>query len=619
MEEWVGRAWHRLITRASQAGFPYAEVTLEEVRQPAGMLFRALGGDGGLRLEAATETEHRARRGLVSRLAGSNRTVGLAWRDEETLRLPSSLCCLPSRALNRELYLWLAALASLPGRDATASPADWLCRNARASAQLLEAYPGLRSRYHRLVAAHLPLRPDPGSLPSHERAREVAIRQALRDPSCHADINWPRMTEERYRPEPVPLWLNPDPPGIHRESLPPSADGESRGDGTRSEEVETKNRKRGEYVDEPDENGGLIAFRLESLFTRTEYVAVDRTQEENEDQDVQSGVEDLDVLSMSKQRGLSGARLRFDLDLPGADYDDHCLGEGIPLPEWDYRRQSLLPAHCRLQLMHSRELGEDRMPPRLQARARRLRHQFEMLRPRKIWQPRQREGSELDTDAIIQQASDRKRGHAGSEAALFREFRNLDRDLSSLVLADLSLSTGAHVNDDSRVIDVIRDSLHLLSEALDGTGDRYALYGFSSKNRDHVRFHEIKPFGNQPASLTHARINAIKPGYYTRMGAAIRYASRLLDRETSTQKLLLILTDGKPNDLDKYEGRYGVEDTRQAVREAVQLGLQPFCITIDRKAADYLPYIFSRGGWVLVRDAAQLPDKLPALYARLTG
>jgi nitric oxide reductase NorD protein len=103
------------------------------------------------------------------------------------------------------------------------------------------------------------------------------------------------------------------------------------------------------------------------------------------------------------------------------------------------------------------------------------------------------------------------------------------------------------------------------------------------------------------------------------MGAAIRYATELLTKEASSQKLLLILTDGKPNDLDKYEGRYGIEDTRMAVLEAEKLGLQPFCVTIDEQAEDYLPYLFGSRSYVLVRNAEELPRKLPLLYLRLTS
>ncbi|MDO9007585.1 MAG: VWA domain-containing protein, partial [Thiobacillus sp.] len=192
------------------------------------------------------------------------------------------------------------------------------------------------------------------------------------------------------------------------------------------------------------------------------------------------------------------------------------------------------------------------------------------------------------------------------------------RDLSCLLLADLSLSTDAWISDSGRVIDVIRDSLLLFSEALAATGDRFALYGFSSVRRDNVRFHLLKGFDERYDARIRGRLIAIKPGYYTRMGAAIRHAAAILASRKSARRLLLILTDGKPNDLDKYEGRYGIEDTRMAIIEARRQGLIPFCVTIDAKAGDYLPHLFGAAGYVVVRDAAMLPQVLPSLYTRLT-
>ena len=214
--------------------------------------------------------------------------------------------------------------------------------------------------------------------------------------------------------------------------------------------------------------------------------------------------------------------------------------------------------------------------------------------------------------------ADRKQGHVNSDTPIYRDLRNETRDLSCMLLADLSLSTDAYINNTSRVIDVIRDALYLFTEALSVTGDRFALHGFSSRNRNHVRFHNIKDFDQAYDNDVRGYIDAIRPGYYTRMGAAIRYASQLLEKEATSQKLLLIITDGKPNDLDKYEGRYGIEDTRQAILEAEKKGLQPFCVTIDEKAEDYLPYLFGKNAYILIKNAAELPTKLPLLYLRLT-
>jgi len=616
VEEWVGKLWHSAITRASSLEYADAEVLLEDVRRPVGILFRALGGDGGLRLEAATESAHHARRGLLSRMAGRNETIELAWRNEETLRLPMRIACFPDRALNRELYLWLSALAA----SVTGTPSNrnqWLVQNAAASARLIRTFPGLARSYRRLVIAHVAQRPQLRDLPEDERHNEIRLREALEAPErCTRSASC--LLAARRKPLPVPLWLHPEPPVAGQNTTVSNIDEGERG-GNKVRDVEAQKRRRGERVDEPDGKSGLLAFRLESLFTRTEFAAVDRTETEDEDDNAESAVEDLDVLSVSRRREQRSARLRFDLDLPSSDQDDVQLGEGIPLPEWDYARQQLLAEHCRLQVLVAREVGNPELPTHLRARARLLRRQFEALKPERTWLGAQNDGSELDTDAIVRRESDRRLGTATAEAGLYRDCRHRERSLSCLVLADLSLSTDAHVDNDKRVIDVIRDGLHLFAEALAGTGDRFALCGFSSRHRSHVRFHMLKDFDDIHGADVRSRINAISPGYYTRMGAAIRYATRLLKHESSTRKLLLILTDGKPNDLDRYEGRYGIEDTRAAVRETGRLGIDPFCMTIDRKAEHYLPYIFGSHAYVLVRNASELPLRLPALYARLAS
>jgi nitric oxide reductase NorD protein len=134
-----------------------------------------------------------------------------------------------------------------------------------------------------------------------------------------------------------------------------------------------------------------------------------------------------------------------------------------------------------------------------------------------------------------------------------------------------------------------------------------------------VRVHTLKGFDERYGATVRGRIGAVKPGYYTRMGAAVRHATGLLARQPGGRRLLLLLSDGKPNDLDKYEGRYGIEDTRHAVRQARRLGLTPFCVTIDERGNDYLPHLFGNDGYVVIRRPSELPSRLPLLYARLTA
>jgi len=166
---------------------------------------------------------------------------------------------------------------------------------------------------------------------------------------------------------------------------------------------------------------------------------------------------------------------------------------------------------------------------------------------------------------------------------------------------------------------MIKDSLYLFSESLSATQDRFAIAGFSSKRRDMVRYYPIKSFDEKQSTEIRDKISALSPGYYTRMGAAIRYATQGLEKETTETKLLLLLSDGKPNDIDIYEISYGGEDTKHAVHEAFKKGIRVFCVTIDDEDNNYLSYIFGSANYVKIKKATELPDKLPKLYSLLTS
>ena len=329
----------------------------------------------------------------------------------------------------------------------------------------------------------------------------------------------------------------------------------------------------------------------------------------------------MECIAVARDQRASGARLRFDLDLPAEAEDDLVLDSGVRLPEWDWKRRCLQPNHCRIVEMLAAGATPCALPNHLRRTAKRLRNQFQMLAPARVWHRGQEDGQEVDLDAYLRFATDRAAGASGGTGVdrLYREMRRGARDLACLLLADLSLSTDTWVNDHARVIDVIRDSLFLFAESLAATGDRFAMLGFSSRRRDPVRIHRLKGFDEDYGAITRGLIDAIKPGYYTRMGAALRYGIRRLIHQPGGRRLMLLLSDGKPNDLDKYEGRYGIEDTRHAVQEARRLGLTPFCVTIDEQGNDYLPHLFGKCGYVVIRRPADLPSHLPRLYARLTA
>jgi nitric oxide reductase NorD protein len=617
MEEWVGQIWHKIITRVADDHYPEAVVTLDEVSQPVGVLFRALGGDGALRVTASETTTNRARRSWLQRVAGTHQGVELAWRDEQTLRLPPRIDLFPERQLNRQLYRWLAAMAARQGYQGERPgqpPLPWLQHNQQLTRELLHHYPGLAPLYAELLAAQLARRPDPETLPAEEARLERAIQQALREPGSVKET----FTLTRP-PQPVHLWLHPSPPLTPEALATRRSDPDEPQGGGSTHDPEEQRQRRAERTEEPEENQGLLAMRMESIMGQAEYVKVDRGTEDEEDMAAaKAAADDMEFLSVTQGK-TSASRIRFDLDLPSAADDDLTLGEGIWLPEWDYKKRIMREDYCCLQPMLARNAPPMPLPEHLRKTSQRLRNQFQGLAPARIWYRGQEDGSEIDLDAYERFVTQRSLGVVAEDGRLYRELRQGGRDLSCLLLADLSLSTDASISNDARIIDVIRDSLYLFADALDATGDRFALYGFSSRRRDHVRFHLLKNFDERYGAKIRGRIAQIKPGYYTRMGTAIRHSTRLLAAQGGSQKLLLILTDGKPNDLDQYEGRYGIEDTRMAIQEARRQGLRPFCVTIDKQGRDYLPHIFGSSGYVVIRRPSELPQQLPLLYAQLTA
>jgi nitric oxide reductase NorD protein len=611
MEEFVGGLWHRFITRAASRSHPAAAVRLEEIERSAGVLFRALGGDPGLRVAAAADESHGARRRWLARLAHVDDTVAHARRDDETLSLPPELALFPERAANRDLYLWLIA-------QAAATPADngeaWVVLCQRATAATLARYPGFASRYRRLVTASLALRIPPEKLPADEAVAERAIRRALAEPGSVAEL-----PAARRPPQPVPLWLYPAPAALDSAPRPDAPDPAGNEEGSVDSQDASDRRHRARREDMPDgKNPFILHFRAESLLSFAEYVKVNRGLDEDPDPEAAQVARHMDELAIARDEQRAASKVRFDLDLPSAAHDDIPLESGILLPEWDWKKQVLKKDQCSLVLLDPREAQPCPLPARLLAASRRIRHQFEAIAPGRRWLKNQPQGSELDVDACVRALADRHAGLRQAEPA-YLSCERRERDLACLVLADLSLSTDAWVSNEARVIDVIRDSLMLFSEALAATGDRYALYGFSSLRKSHIRFHRVKDFGEAYGDEARGRITALKPGYYTRMGAAIRHASSILARQPSALRLLLILSDGKPNDLDHYEGRYGIEDTRMSLVEARRMGLKPFCVTIDKEGAAYLPHLFGADGYLVVRKPEELPLHLPRLYSTLTA
>ena len=602
MEEQVGLAWHRLVNRLALRRYPAAAVTLSSLTREAGLLYRALGGDHGIALQAGAASLHGAERSWLEKLAGSGRKADLAWVDPQALRLPPQIDAYPEARLNHDLYLWLAALCAQDPQP----QAPWFNRNQAAARAIIQHFPGLAALYQRLVVAEIARRPDAARMDADGAKQERAIRAAL---LCPGSVT--HLPSARHPPHPVLLWLRPAAPQLAAPMTEKPAPDPVSGASAPQTDAVRRQAERAESIEEP---GGLLLFRPESIFSWSEYAKIQHETQENDDADLAQAADDLDVIALARDQRSIAKKLRMTLDLAAASGDDHVLAGTQLQPEWDYRSQSLKPDRCRINLLPHADAAPCALPAHLRRDQQRLQRQFSALLPLPQRLKAQADGSDLDLDAYI-----RHHGQPGAaDARFYLDQRKRERDLACLLLADLSLSTEAWAGDGLRVIDVIRDSLFLFSEALSVNRDRFALYGFSSQQRSNVRFHTLKAFDQPYNDLVRGRINEISPAYYTRMGAAIRQATQILGRQNASERLLLLLTDGKPNDADHYEGRYGIEDTRKALIAARLVGLRPFCVTVDQQAHEYLPHIFGKDNFIIIHKPSHLPARLPLLYAQLT-
>jgi len=247
---------------------------------------------------------------------------------------------------------------------------------------------------------------------------------------------------------------------------------------------------------------------------------------------------------------------------------------------------------------------------------RRVRRDFERLRPRHQTLKGQLEGADLDVDAYVVFAANRLAGGC-PDGRLYLDQRRIRRDAAVLLLVDASASTDGWVAGSRRVIDVAREGLLIVIEALAALGDRHAVFAFRGEGAGRVDLLGLKRFQEASGEQIRRRVAALEPDGYTRLGAALRHATRLLSGEPARHRLLLLLSDGRPNDVDLYEGRYGLEDTRQALAEARLQGVRPFCLTIDREAPRYAARIFGSRDYAVLRQPERMPEVLVGVLRRL--
>lgn len=298
--------------------------------------------------------------------------------------------------------------------------------------------------------------------------------------------------------------------------------------------------------------------------------------------------------------------------------------EGLPprhYKEWDYRSKTYRPDWVSLyeHLHPSGDAGMiDRLLAKHDALVKQLRRIMDLLKPQQYVRVRyQEEGSELDLDVAIRSLIDFK-GGANPDPRINMSHRHDGRDIAVLLLLDLSASLNEIPEGcEQSILELSQEAVALLGLAIDGLGDSFAIAGFSSNTRHEVRYQHIKGFSEKWDDTVKARLAAMEAGYSTRMGAALRHAAHYLGARQADKKLLLVLTDGEPSDIDVDDGRLLIEDAHRAVQELDQDGIYTYCINLDQRADDYVADIFGKQYSVIDR-IERLPEKLPKLFMSLT-
>lgn len=421
-----------------------------------------------------------------------------------------------------------------------------------------------------------------------------------------------RRASEEYR---SPWGLLMPPPTPWHAALEPPEDPQS----TLPSGTERKMRRRPtdvEYVDlesQKDRDNPLV-HSFEKVHTATEYQS-GRKQLDGSDQlaEQEEALEELELTKLTRTSETAQSIYRADLqaglhtaDLAGEPESSRAHR----YPEWNFKRREYRAAWCTVNEQVSPPSSPVAMVAsasrRLHGEVLRLQAELKRLELERRWRNRQLDGTEIDIDALVdRQATLMARRHPDPRIYVRRKVH--DSELAMLILVDGSLSSDSWVSG-RRIFDVIRDSAQVLVESFEPTSAKLCLGAFYSNTRRDCRFLLAKGFDDS-SRVGLRRLHAVAPAGYTRIGPAIRHSLEVLESSGARRRLVLLLTDAKPTDYDHYEGRYGIEDVRQALREAAERGVHCLTLAVRDQSQAYLTQMFGPHGWMLLPDVHSLPNR----------
>ena len=597
MEEHIGKVWDRFLSKKINNTNKNEKETVyfTEQKKSLKIFYHLLGGDKGKELQVTDKRFIKTTRTLLEKVSGSGKSFFVSWQDEKGIYLPEFLNYFPNKEHNKMHYYWLIAMMT----KVTISQNNLYIQNIQATKELLKTYVGFNDFYKK-CSNHL-----------FEKNAALSFIKTL-----HENVLTNSQNKNDIKTAPYPLWIysslnNQVKLNNFKDEDKPQRDNQN------TEKTETlKMRKQVNKIDDKKKTDGLLIFLPEGIMSILEQVNVDRSEDDSFNEDALYDAQDMDEISLGRKKANLSSRIKMDLDIAIESVEEYPLGKGHFLDEWDYKKEDYLENYVRIQPIILKNVLPTALQKRLKRTVKKVEQELDLMKLNRIKRNGLDYGDDININTWIDyQGHQNKTGH---NQKFFEIFEKKTRDMATLILADVSLSTEAGITQETRVIDMIKDSLLVFSKALQKLEDKFAIYAFSSLKNTNVRFHIIKNFKEKFNKLIQGRIEEIKPGYYTRLGAAIRESIKILHKQKSQNKLLLIISDGKPNDVDRYDGRYGIEDTKKSILEAKQKGITPFCVTIDLEAKEYLSYLFGKNGYVVIRDTKKLPKILLKIYMNLT-
>jgi len=372
-------------------------------------------------------------------------------------------------------------------------------------------------------------------------------------------------------------------------------------------------------VDAEDQEANTLMHNFEKVETLDEYRGLARDFDgEDQLEDQLEAMQELKLTEVIRVDEAVHALYQAELLMVDGigDLEAPASG-GIPYDEWDPSKRAYRKGWCRVfpgqAEKRDASWAAERLP-QLSKTILRLRKALERVVRATEQVRRQKDGAEIDLDAAIDNRI-RLHGNESPLEHLYRDRCRRRRDLAVLILVDLSLSTDAHV-EGRRVLDVSRDALLVMTRVFAHYGDQVEVAGFFSHTRNQVHYQTLKRF-EEPWTSLEAVIGGLEPRGYTRIGPAIRHGTRQLLRSNAKHRVILILSDGKPSDYDRYEGRHGIGDIRQAIREAEGGGVNVHALAIDTQARDYLPQMLGRQRFSILRHPEDLPEALGTFFMTL--